>query len=458
MKISIPFFSILVFIGHLAMALNISGSVNGFKGQFIRLYIVEDFISYKEVKSDVAKIADDGSFNLSAIYKGDLLSVLRIEDMSVSLVCPAGSELKVKLSFDEELNRGRIFDKELTVEILNGSDKGVNNLIWQYQKDYADFLEKNQRLLVAKQGMPAVKMFQNEMTEKYGNENSTYFADYLEYNLLILEDAVLGSEVRLFESGIKNRKIIYGNLAYMSFFMQFYQQRFVQISQGKEGFELLAAVNGTQDYAKLLKIALDHKFIDSDTLAELFVINGLREVYNDKTFKKTKVLQMLKVIEERALNRNNQKIAGAVYDELSYLNPGSHAPEFSLFDREKKLYHLSDFSKAPLLICFWSATSNASLRQLSFLTDYHEKYGDQLRVLGICIDDNTGKAEKHLASVQPKWLNLFKDRQYDVTDKYRIHSVPTFVLINAMGDIVKYPASGPEGGLEAEINRLISEQ
>ena len=212
------------------------------------------------------------------------------------------------------------------------------------------------------------------------------------------------------------------------------------------------------DYAKLLKIAANHKFIDNDTLAELFVVNGLREVYDDKTFKKNKVLQMLKLIEGRAINRNNQKIAGAVYDELSALSPGSMAPDFSLFDNENKLYHLNDFTKGPLLMCFWSAGSNASLRQLSFLSEYHEKYSDQITVIGICIDDNWAKAEKHLNGLQAKWLNLYKDRQYDVTDKYRVYSVPTYVLINAKAEIVKYPASGPEDGLEGEINRLFSEK
>jgi peroxiredoxin len=295
------------------------------------------------------------------------------------------------------------------------------------------------------------------MLDKHKSVHSTYFSDYLEYSLIALEDAVLGSEGKLFETGIKNRRINYGNLAYMNFFTQFYQQRFIQISQGKDGFELLSAVNGTQDYPKLLKIAAANKFIDNDTLAELFIINGLREVYEDKTFKKNKVLQMLKIIEGRALNRKNKKIAAAVYDELSSFNTGMPAPDFSLFDNQNKLYHLSNFTKAPLLICFWSAGSNSSLRQLSFLSDFHEKYGNQLTVLGICIDDESLKAEKHLSSIQAKWLNLYKDKQYDVTDKYRVYSVPTYVLINDKSQIVKYPASGPEDGLEAEINRLFSE-
>ena len=64
----------------------------------------------------------------------------------------------------------------------------------------------------------------------------------------------------------------------------------------------------------------------------------------------------------------------------------------------------------------------------------------------------------HLKENQVKWLNLYKDLQYDVTDKYRVYSVPSYVLINSKAKIVKYPAGGPKDSLEAEINRLISEK
>ena len=458
MRLSLSLFSIFIIVSHLLSAVTISGTVEGFQGQYIRLYVVSDFISFKEIKSDVTKIGSDGSFELSTVSRGDLLIKLRIEDKSVSVICPSGSDLNLTLSYDEEFNRGRIFDKELRIEFLNNSDGGVNSLIWQYQRQYAEFLEKNQRLFVAKQGLQAVKKFQAEMLEKYKDEGSRYFADYLNYSLLAFEDAVLGSETKLYEKGLKNKRIIYNNLAYMSFFTQFFQQRFIQISQGKDGFEMLSSVNGTQDYSKLLKITASHKFINNDTLAELFIINGLREVFEEKTFKKKNILEMLKVIEAGAISRKNQIIAKNVYDELSFLKHGKAAPDFSLFDSENRVYHLSDFSQGPVLICFWSASSHSSLRQLPFLSEYHEKYGDRMTILGICIDDKTLKAKNHLKNNPVTWLNLYKDHQYDVTDKYRIYTVPVYVLINSKTEIVKYPASGPQDGLEAEINRLLSEK
>ena len=437
-------------------ALDINGSAPGYEGKFARLYLVSDFISFHEQKVDVVKIGVDGNFILKCQLSQAKLLKIKISDISLSLIATPEMNLHLKLTYDEDLNLGRVYDKSFTVEILDNSDFDINESIWEYQKSYAAFLEENHSLLVTKKILPEVHKFQIEMQNKYATRSAEYFRTYLEYDLAALEDAVLGSERTLYDVYIRDRGLLYHNMGYMAFFTQFYQQRFIQISHGKQGFELLSSVNGTQDYDKLKGIVREHEFAGNDTITELFIIQGLKEVYGDETFKKQKVLSMLKYISNHGINTENQRIAANIVKKLTFLLKGSEAPNFNLRDISENVHHLSEQRKNVLLF-FWSVNSPTCLREMQFLEEYKEKYSENLVVIGINIDDNVDKAENYMMKQRYTWLSLYKDRQNDVTDKYRVYGVPMYVLMDDRLHILQYPAKRPEENLESVLFRLSSE-
>ena len=437
-------------------ALKISASAQGFEGEFARLYVVSDFITGKEEKLDVVKIGSDGHFELNGYMQKPSLIKIRIDNKSVDLLSLPGFYLKINLKYDATENSDRIFDKSLEVDVLEESDLNINSQVFKYQKDYADFLERNHSKLVTKNILPDVYTFQDEMRAKY-QKGPAFFQTYLEYDLAGLEDAVLGSEKKLFQYYIYRRPVRYENPAYMNFFRQFYQERFIQISQGKDGFQMLSAVNGSQDYDKLFDIVSRHPYAENDTVTQLFIILGLKEVYGDETFKKVKVLSMLEMVRDRALNPENRKIAANILSELRFLSPGSPAPDFSLEDVEAGIMHLSDFADRYVLLMFWSAYSTISLRDFSLLKDYSEKYGEKLLIVAVNMDDDRVKALTFIERNEFPFVFLFKDNQYDLVDKYRVYASPFYVLIDNKGLIAKYPASNPEEKLEREMVEMLSE-
>ena len=440
-----------------AFSARISGTAKGFEGDFVRLYRVMDFISFREEKVDVWKVGSDGKFTLNTHFTDHELIRIRIRDVSQTLIIPPGSDLDLVLTYDSDLNRNRIFDKEFTISIKNKSDQGINQLIWDFQRSFAAFVEGNQQRFVTKQARPAVQQFKDSIKSAYSTDIPVYFSNFLEYSLAALEDAVMAGEVMLFEKYFKGRPIEYNNLAYMSFFMQFYQERFIQLSQGKEGFQVLSAVNGSRDRSKLMNLAEAHKLLEGKELTELFLINGLREVYGDETFKKDKVLTMLQDISSNGEVPANRSIARNVAEELTFLNKGKEAPSFNLSDADGNIHHLSDQKGRPVLLFFWSANSMAAVRQLSVLSDLQANYGNRMVLISICMDDDRKKAVSILSEMQVDWISLYKDAQYDVSDKYRVLSLPSYTLIGAGQQVFKHPAGMPETTLEAEIQQLLLE-
>lgn len=437
-------------------AAKISGTAVGFENKYLRLYKVDDFISYSEIKLDVVRIDSEGKFELNAYLPKPALIKLCIEDKRAELIYIPGAELKLSLSYNEEENFDRLFDKQLKLSILENSDLGINKLVWEYQSENAAFLEENHSKLVTKNILPAVYEFQNQMNDKYKN-TMPFFKSYLEYSLASLEDAVLGSEKKLFQYHISGRPVQYYNAAYMNFFSQFYSERFIGISQGKDGFQLLAAVNGTQNYDRMMEIISNHEFINNDTLAQLFAILGLKEVYGEETFKKPKVISMLKTLKTKALNSENERICSNVLKSIIFLGKGEAAPDFSLRDLNSDIHHLSDKKGKVVVLFFWSAYSNESLRDLLLLTELNSKYLDKIYILAINIDEDPTKAKKFARENKLPYTILFKDAQYDLTDKYKTYGGRTFALIDKNGNIYAYPAKLPEENLESDIFKLISE-
>lgn len=450
------FFSILALLAISIEAAKISGTAIGFENKYLRLYKVDDFISNSEIKMDVVRIDPDGKFELNAYLPKPTIIKLCIEDKRAELIFLPGAELLLVLTYSEMENSNKLFDKQLKFSIQKNSDLGINKLIWEYQSENAAFLEENHSKLVTKNILPAVYEFQNQMKEKFKNE-MPFFKTYLEYSLASLEDAVLGSEKKLFKYHISGRPILYFNAAYMNFFSQFYSDRFIGISQGKNGFQLLSTVNGTQNYEMMMEILLRHEFINNDTLAQIFAVLGLNEVYGEETFKKPNVISMLRTLKSKALNGDIERICSNVLKSIISLSKGEPAPDFSLRDLNSDIHHLSDKKGKAVVLFFWSAYSNESLRDLLLLNEFSEKYLNKIHLLAINIDEDPTKSKKFARDNKLSYTVLFKDAQYDLTDKYRIYGGRTFALIDRNGNIYAYPANLPEENLESDIFKLVSE-
>lgn len=73
------------------------------------------------------------------------------------------------------------------------------------------------------------------------------------------------------------------------------------------------------------------------------------------------------------------------------------------------------------------------------------------------MDEDPAKAKKFVRESNLTYTILFKDAQYDLTDKYKTYGGRTFALIDRRGNIYAYPAKLPEENLESDIFILVSE-
>ncbi len=128
------------------------------------------------------------------------------------------------------------------------------------------------------------------------------------------------------------------------------------------------------------------------------------------------------------------------------LAPGKIAPEFTLEGIDGETYSLSDFRGQLVYVDFWATWCGPCRRQIPYLTKLKETYkGKPIVFIAISIDDNKEAWTKMVKEEKLGGYQFYAEKawQSDAAQQYQITGIPTFVLIDAEGKIIEYPAPRP---------------
>jgi peroxiredoxin len=114
---------------------------------------------------------------------------------------------------------------------------------------------------------------------------------------------------------------------------------------------------------------------------------------------------------------------------------GSMAPPFSLVDLTGKTVSLEHLKGKVVFLDFWAPWCAPCKEELPELDKLYRKYGkDGFEVVGISMDTSQAGVSKFLAKVPVTFLVLI-DVKGDVSDAYRVSSLPTGFIISKDGTI-----------------------
>ncbi|MCX7925481.1 MAG: redoxin domain-containing protein [Fimbriimonadales bacterium] len=110
------------------------------------------------------------------------------------------------------------------------------------------------------------------------------------------------------------------------------------------------------------------------------------------------------------------------------------APDLTLRTIDGETISLRNRPK-PLLINFWGTWCGECQHELPALIRLHEKYGDQVQVVGVAFDEPEGEQglRKFCAEKGVRYPQVMGDQR--IADAFHLHGVPQTVLIDTQGDI-----------------------
>jgi peroxiredoxin len=133
---------------------------------------------------------------------------------------------------------------------------------------------------------------------------------------------------------------------------------------------------------------------------------------------------------------------------------GHAAPAFQLRDLDGHPVELSSLRGKLVLLNFWSITCGPCVKELPDLQKFAATHKD-VTVWGVSLDQ-PDRDKKWLAQHQQSFPTL-SDKDYDVSDLYKVHGIPATILIGPDGTIHDYwEGSVTLADLEGALHQLLN--
>jgi peroxiredoxin len=142
------------------------------------------------------------------------------------------------------------------------------------------------------------------------------------------------------------------------------------------------------------------------------------------------------------------------------LQKGSPAPDFTLSDINGKEVHLSDFRGKVVLLEFWATWCPPCIESVPELIMLQDRYKEKgFTIIAISLDKGTDKnivVAEFSEKFKINYPILYADK--DITDIYRVISIPTSLVLDRDGVVTDiYSAYGMdfEEHLSKEIEKVL---
>ncbi len=431
----------------------IQGTIKGFEGENIRLAYIEDYISFNKEHLAEAKINNE-QFRLEFDLDQTRQLVIEVQDKKTSLFAEIGQVYNIFLSYNDETNTSRAFEKYLDLKFSFPKADELNQKIKKFNKEYQDFFSQNYKEFVVKEATVKLDSFIQAQESKEFYAQPEYLKIYVNYALANLKDINQRDKSEIYTEYLKGKKVLPNHKEYMNFFSQFYEEDFQQLLITKKGAEIMKAMMFEKDLDKAFELSMQAKNFEDRELAELYMIQGLFEVYHKKTIEQKSNLDMLAKLAKNASSEELRTTASNVRAKLEISSENSKAIAFELENSKSEMVSLDDLKGKPIYMGFWANWSVLSLRELKLMERLQKEYGDQVHFISINIDEDKSIFKEVKANNSYEWTFLYAGKEYKLREQYEVKTAPIYYLIDEQGHIIQRFAPGPQH-IERSLKQLI---
>lgn len=211
---------------------------------------------------------------------------------------------------------------------------------------------------------------------------------------------------------------------------------------GWKGYEQMVttrnkALNGTPASMEFFE-ALVADYVKANP--DLYVSVDLMDMFTQSAIQPKLVEPMYNALSKRMQNSEKVLAWKPRLDEAKLAVSGNvSAPDFTLNDTEGKAVQLASYRGSYVLVDFWASWCVPCRAENPNVLAAYEKYKDKnFQVLGVSLDEKKDLWLKAIAEDKLPWKQVcdFKASKSEVTQSYKISSIPANVLVDPNGKIV----------------------
>jgi peroxiredoxin len=435
----------------------LSGKLPGGSGNEIRLIAYADYISYSEILLDRAMIDPLENFSLQTDIQETMFVMLDLDYYSTTFYLEPGK--KYQLDFDSISMADQyrpFYEKEpLVFRIVEDAPDELNNLIFEFNKVYNDFLTENFQSIYNRRNKSLITGFRSEMNQKCAEIENLFFKNYIEFKIASLElSASATNKPELFRKYFSGKPILYFHSAFMEFFNQFFDQYLTSGNKFVSEKDLEKGINDLVSLPALMDSLGKDTLLLLESMRELVLIKTLKELYYSPFYFPHNILSILDQIIATSPFSLHRSIAMNVRNGLTKLHKGTIAPDFTLPDLTGSPVSLSDQKGKTVYLSFLTTWTYACLGEYEIMDSLHSVWGNEIDFITVSLDKSTEIVTRFEKEKNYNWTFLYNGTGYDLIQDYGIKTFPLFVLIDSEGKILQYPALKPSEGIGETLTYL----
>ena len=423
-------------------SISIRGVGSYYKNAPIELFLLDDYITHKEILFQT-KVADSmGYFEFRFKNIPTQKLIIRSKKNSSFLYVQPGGKYLITLPeknvYDEKNSNGNFVDvvfyqldsSDINYKILN-FDRWVQKELGEFyhlKKLKSDEYDKKYEDLKKKADNLAKK------------DTNLFFLYHVKFSLAEMDDLeAVSSNLRIqnYAKWFHKLPVYYRNDSYMNYFTVFYENLLVYLKNSQKDKLYDAVINRSPSMA--MKALEDEETLKNIQIREMALLQLMYEQCYEKRYPKTNLLFMLDSIRLRSRFAEHRKVATNIIDRVTELSVGSRFPDFQLISQNGDT--LSNFSLEGkhVYLHFLDPSNEVCLKELQPLAKLHTTYGEYIHFISIQVSKSGSVA----SNLKLPWPTVALTEEDNFIKNSKTQIFPSYILLDATGNIVVNPALKP---------------
>jgi thiol-disulfide isomerase/thioredoxin len=474
-----------------ASVVRVLGTAPGYEGRKVAVIAMADEISGRRNLLTSADVRDDASFELEFDVEETQRVYIHIQRIEAALYVQPGNTYRCMFPQVSRNDYKRFDRTEVELEFVDLPASDLNQAIRKFNLDYSNFISehfydfasqeyrgsaqylsalgdrKSKVDLFAKRNSTDsvkyssttqfkgwVKQFDDSVSLANMNKpTDDFFRTYITFATAELYLLSGMNRVDFYENYLMSISLPMRNPAFISCFKLFYQNMLTGRKSELQS-KIMKAINVDRSFATLSENFAADSTLLSKKLRDLACLNGLREVYNNKSFDRGSIDLLLRKINSEDSTVNT--IAQNVLYQFKRCAPGEAMPSLVLTNEIQEKWAVADYNGVPLYLYFFATWSPASLKDLLVIERWQEKFAGRLEFVAVSMDDDYRDFRKYLED-HPKQALTFVYGNADpfIQEKINLRAIPYQLLISDDGKVLSDFAPAPsDPTFESLMNRV----
>ena len=424
-----------------------------------------DFISFTKTELNVIQIDKKGNFEFKIYLNNPKPIFIQVDFTRIQLY------IEPKRDYIIEINAVDFRDAELypknvigylspEFKIIEPTEHELNRGLEKSKELFSSFVDSNYLSLIRGQNVKfLVDSFANVVDTFLANYNNQYLKNYVEPEMaqlrLLSHDYSQKMVVDKYFAG-KNLNLDDPNA--MGFFNSFFSNYLLTKGKGYTFLQLDSVINIQRSYQALFALLDNDPLLSDPVLRELVIIRNVQQLYSNRKFDQSAILDILSDISRSKLRTEHRKIATNVRKRLITYEKGSKVPDFEFVDIEGQSFKLSDFEGMYVYINVWDTECESCLAEMEFTKTLFEDFDDVIKFISISVDANDEVMKSYIKSREFQWTFAPLGENYQFLNDFEIGTLPRYILIDKEGKIENINAPSPSNRFSDYFLKMLNDK